>query len=494
MASEIKVFDETIDFTQIQERLYIGMDVGGTKIRTSLVSEAGQLFAHLKQQTPRDCEAEITIETMQSSIHELLEHLKIPLSRISAIGIAVPGVVEPETGNVVVTPNMNLTGIPLGKLLSTHFGMPVFLSNDGNLGTLGETWLGAARNAQSVVGIFVGTGVGSGIVINGRLWSGAGYAAGEIGHIVVETPARSWKARIDAILPPNVAAEMQQNLMEELPVCGCGNIGCLESLASRTAIEHAIQEAVKLGIPSKITEFTDPNVSIVKAGALAKALKAQDPLVTAIVHYTAEVLAYACLTVRHLIDPEVIIFGGGVMEACHRYILPIIEQIVSKDKLPAAPSNRRIVLSQLGDDAVVLGAVALARARTDHIENPIEAVTQNEEKSKLVWNPDSGTISAGDTAFDADFMMNSAAQPVVRTEKDGKIHRSELKALCGPTTCHLIVGARDVEKVKISQKGLDFLTIHGVYARICTLEEGVEVYNHATQPSIAIFLMGASDI
>lgn len=489
MTSEIKVFDDTIDFARIQERLYIGMDVGGTKIRTSLVSEAGQLFAHLKQQTPRDCEPEVTIEAIQSSIHELLENLKLPLSHISAIGIAIPGVVEPETGNVVVTPNMNLTGIPLGKLLSEHFGMPVFLSNDGNLGTLGEAWLGAARNAQSVVGIFVGTGVGSGIVVNGRLWTGAGYAAGEIGHIVVETPARSWKSRIDAILPPEVAEKMQQNLEETLPVCGCGNIGCLESLASRTAIEHAIQEAVKLGIPSKITEFAGKDVSIVKAGALAKALKAQDPLVTAIVHYTAEVLAYACLTVRHLIDPEVIIFGGGVMEACHRYILPVIEQIVEKDKLPAAPSNRRIVLSQLGDDAVVLGAVALARARTDHIENPIEAVTHKENQCKLTWNTDSETVSAGDMIFDSDFMINSFGVPVLRVEKDGKIHRSELKELCGANTCHLIIGARDVQNVKISQKALDFLTIHGIYARICTLEEGAEVYNHATQPSIALFLM-----
>lgn len=485
MATEIKTLEPRPNFVEIKERLYVGMDVGGTKIRTSLVSETGKIFAHLKEKTPRDCDAEVTIEAIQNSVHELLQTLELPLSRITAIGIAIPGVVEPESGDVVVTPNMNLTGIPLGRLLSQHFGIPVFLSNDGNLGTLGETWLGAARNAKSVVGIFVGTGVGSGIVINERLWTGAGHAAGEIGHIVVTTPARSWKSRLEAILPPGVESEK----LNDFPTCGCGNVGCLESFASRTAIEHAIQEAIRLGIPSRIAEFSGGDVSIVKAGTLAKALKAQDPLVTAVVHYTAEVLAYACLTVRHLIDPEVIIFGGGVMEACHRYVLPIIEQIVGTDKLPAAPSNRRIVLSQLGDDAVVLGAVALARARMNHIENPIEAVQLDGETFSLKWDENSGTMNVGEKVFDSDFCVNSRGAALLRPESDAKIHRSELKQLFDGTVTQLIIGARDVQNVKITQKALDFLTLKGIYARICSLEESAEVLNQAEQPSIGIFLM-----
>ena len=499
MSSEIKAVESGSVLAALEERLYVGMDVGGTKIRTSLVSESGRIFAHMKRMTPRDCESKVTVEAIRSSIHDLLKHFGLPLSRITAIGIAIPGVVEPERGRIVVTPNMNLTGVPLGTMLSEHFGIPVFLANDGNLGTLGESWLGAARSAQSTVGIFVGTGVGSGIVTNDHLWTGAGHAAGEIGHIVVSTPVRTWKARLGALLPPGISLE-GLNEPEALPICGCGNRGCLESFASRTAIEHAIQEAIAAGIPSKITEFTNGDISIIKAGALAKALKAQDPLVTAVVHYTAEVLAYACLTVRHLIDPEVILLGGGVMEACHRYILPVIEQIVATDKLPAAPSRRRIVLSQLGDDAVVLGAVALARAKTNHIENPMEAVHEiSVEPEELRWDEEAQAVCVGTCPLYSDFCVNMHGIVQERRENGKKVRRSELKvlfheALTGEVNGdweQLILGARDVLNVKLTQKALDFLRLHGIAVQIYPLKEAVEVlhrmWEEGRAPS-AIFL------
>jgi len=486
--SEIKALDPEPDFTKIDSRLYLGMDVGGTKIRTALVGEDGTIYAFLKEQTPRDCEPEVTVQAIETSIHALLEHFALPLSRITATGIAIPGVVEPQSGDVVVTPNMNLTGIPLGKRLSTHFGIPVFLGNDGNLGTLGETWLGAAHNSQNVVGIFVGTGVGSGIVANGKLWTGAGHGAGEIGHIVVQTPARGWKARLGAILPADVKAEELPNF----PVCGCGNVGCLETFASRTAMEHAIQEALKLGVPSCIPELCGGDVSLIKAGTLAKALRANDPLVTAVVHYTAEVLAYACLTVRHLIDPEVIVLGGGVMEACHRYFMPVIEKIVDADRLPAAPSRRRIVLSQLGDDAVVLGAVALARAGVNHCENPVEAVKKESNAPKLVWDEVSEVMNVGSQEFDVDFFINVHGATVLRTETDGKIHRSELKPFVDEKVSQLIIGvkgAEEAQNLKVTQKAIDFLTLKGIFVRVCPMEEAAEVINCATQPTVGVFLM-----
>jgi len=499
MSSEIKAVESESVLAALEERLYVGMDVGGTKIRTSLVSESGRIFAHMKRMTPRDCESKVTVEAIRSSIHDLLKHFGLPLSRITAIGIAIPGVVEPESGRIVVTPNMNLTGVPLGTMLSEHFGIPVFLANDGNLGTLGESWLGAARGAQSAVGIFVGTGVGSGIVTNDHLWTGAGQAAGEIGHIVVSTPVRNWKARIGALLSPDVSLDGLKE-PEELPVCGCGNRGCLESFASRTAIEHAIQEAVAAGIPSRITEFTNGDISIIKAGALAKALKAQDPLVTAVVNYTAEVLAYACLTVRHLIDPEVILLGGGVMEACHRYFMPVIEQIVATDKLPAAPSRRRIVLSKLGDDAVVLGAVALARAKTNHIENPMDAVYDiSVEPEELRWDEEAQAVCIGSCTLYLDLCVNMHGIVLERSEKGRKVRRSELKglfheALTGDVKGdweQLILGARDVMNVKLTQKALDFLRLHGIAVQIYPLKEAVEVlhrlWEEGKAPS-AIFL------
>lgn len=486
--SEIKVIAPVPDFKNIDSRLYLGMDVGGTKIRTALVGEDGTIYAFLKEKTPRDCDAEVTIRAIETSIHALLDHFSLPQDRITAIGIAIPGVVEPRSGDVVVTPNMNLTGIPLGKRLSDDFGIPVFLGNDGNLGTLGETWLGAARSSRNSVGIFVGTGVGSGIVIDGKLWTGAGHGAGEIGHIVVQTPAMGWKARLGTTFPEIVAAEK----VPDFPVCGCGNVGCLETFASRTAMEHEIQDALKLGVPSCITDLCEGDVSLIKAGTIAKALKANDPLVTVIVHYTAEVLAYACLTVRHLIDPEVIVLGGGVMEACHRYFMPIIEKIMEADRLPAAPSKRRIVLSQLGDDAVVLGAVALARSGMNYGENLVETVKLTSSRPKFEWNETLGVMSVGSKVFDSDFFVDVHGETFLRTETDGKIHRSELKSFMDENISQFIIGVKGEEeahKLNVTEKAIDFLTLKGIFVRVCPMEEAAEVMNCAAEPTVGVFLI-----
>ena len=486
--SDIKAIDPMPDFTKIDSRLYLGMDVGGTKIRTALVGEDGTIYAFLKEQTPRDCDSEVTIQAIETSIHALLDHFSLPQSRITAIGIAIPGVVEPQSGDVVVTPNMNLTGIPLGKRLRDDFGIPVFLGNDGNLGTLGETWLGAARNSRNSVGIFVGTGVGSGIVIDGKLWTGAGHGAGEIGHIVVQTPARNWKARLGALLPKGEAAEE----LPEFPVCGCGNVGCLETFASRTAIEHEIQKALELGVSSCIKDLCGGDVSLIKAGNLAKALDAGDKLVREIMEYTAEVLAYACLTVRHLIDPDVIVLGGGVMEACHRDIMPIIHKIANADQLPAAPSQRRIVLSKLGDDAVVLGAVALARSGMNCGENPVETVKRDPAKPILVWNETQGVMNVGQEVFDSVFFVNERGKTFLPTETDGKIHRSELKSFVDGNVSQLIVGVKSAEEarqLKLTTKAIDFLIQKEIFMRFCLMEEAAQAINSATQPAVGIFLI-----
>ncbi|MCR5162508.1 MAG: ROK family protein [Thermoguttaceae bacterium] len=486
--SDIKVIDPMPDFTKIDSRLYLGMDVGGTKIRTALVGEDGTIYAFLKEKTPRDCDAEVTIQAIEKSIHALLDRFSLPQSRITAIGIAIPGVVEPQSGDVVVTPNMNLTGIPLGKRLRDDFGIPVFLGNDGNLGTLGETWLGAAHNSQNAVGIFVGTGVGSGIVTNGKLWTGAGHGAGEIGHIVVQTPARNWKARLGALLPEGVKAEE----LPEFPVCGCGNVGCLETFASRTAMEHEIQEALKLGVPSCIPELCGGDVSLIKAGTIAKALKANDPLVTVIVNYTAEVLAYACLTVRHLIDPDVIVLGGGVMEACHVYFMPIIEKIMEADQLPAAQSQRKIVLSELGDDAVVIGAVALARSGMNHGETPVKIAKEKKAGPKFAWDEVQGVMYVGSQEFDSDFFINTKGVTTLRTETDGKIHRSELKSFVDGDVSQIIIGvkgAKEAQELNVTQKAIDFLTQKGIFVRVCPMDEAAAVMNCTMQPTVGVFLI-----
>ncbi len=192
----------------------------------------------------------------------------------------------------------------------------------------------APRKASSALGIWIGTGIGAGFVRKGRLWRGARESAGEIGHIVMQIGG---------------------------PTCGCGNRGCLEALASRSAIERDIREALASGRTSILAELGGGDLSVIRSGAIRRALEAEDPLVSEVVRHASEVIGHACLTVRHLIDPEVIVLGGGVIEACSDFMMPIVENIVGSDRLPGARDGGQVFLSALGDDAVVLGAVALAR-------------------------------------------------------------------------------------------------------------------------------------
>ena len=317
-----------------QQCLYLGVDVGGTKVQASLVRESGEIISRERCPTPRKRGPERVVAAIEKAMDDIVQKSGISPDDLTAIGIAVPGVVDPDRGIVVVAPNMPLTGVALGSLLEARFKAPITLGNDGNFGALGETWLGSARKARSAMYICVGTGIGSGLVLRGKLWRGDRESAGEIGHMIMQVDG---------------------------PKCGCGNHGCFEALAGRTAIERDLREAVAAGRPSVLVELVGGDLSVIRSGMIRKALDVEDELVTGIMRHAAEVLGYACVNVRHLIDPAVIVLGGGVVEACSDFIMPIVDNIVGRDPLPGAREGGRVLLSALGDDAVVLGAVAAAR-------------------------------------------------------------------------------------------------------------------------------------
>jgi glucokinase len=314
-------------------KLFMGIDVGGTKILAALTKRSGQIVGRKRRKTPRDATTDEVFAAIAGVIADLLETQKVRKGQLQGIGLAVPGVVDDAKGKVLVAPNVNLAGLKLAGPLEKQFSTKVALGNDVDLGTLGETWLGAGKQADPVVGIFPGTGIGGGIVIGGKLHRGHWGAAAEIGHMVMQIGG---------------------------PQCGCGNYGCLEALASRTAIERDIRAAVDAGAKTALTDILDNDLSQIRSGALKKALAREDPLVTSVLRRVGEVLGHACVNVRHLLDPEVIVLGGGVMEACGKFLLPIITKIVEWDPLNSRHDSN-VVLSELGDDAVVLGAVALAQ-------------------------------------------------------------------------------------------------------------------------------------
>jgi len=448
-----------------QLRTYLGVDVGGTKIQAAAVQESGAVLGREKHPTPRDDGPEETLAVIEKAIETVVRELELGMEDVTAVGIAIPGVVDPDTGRIAVTPNMNLTGVDIRAHLERRLQLPIAVGNDCNLGTLGETWLGSARNASSAVGILVGTGIGCGIVLDGKLWRGAREAAAEIGHIVMEIGG---------------------------PKCGCGNLGCFEALASRTAIERNLREAVQQGRQTMLTELLEKDLGMIRSNALRKALEADDALVTEVMRHASEVLGHACLTVRHLIDPEVIVLGGGVVEAMSDFILPIVQNIVGSDQLPGAREGGHVLLSALGDDAVVLGAVALA---CEHVgRSPFNKKFAARPTYPRIARASFGEVTVGNKTYAKDIVITVDGNVKVRKKsKVKKLYGSshtvgpeELKKVCrgGPEV--LFVGAGHSGQVHLTEDAVSFLDQRSIECQTCNTPEVIDAYNNSPKRKAAL--------
>ena len=439
-----------------RKRLYLGVDIGGTKVQASLVEESGGILGRERCATPRDGSPDEVLDAIQRAMIDVAEKGGVAIDDLTAIGIAVPGVVDPDTARVIVTPNMNLSGVEIGADLESRFGVPIAVGNDCNLGALGEKWLGSAREAESVMSILVGTGIGGGFVQKGKLWRGARESASEIGHIVMQ---------IDG------------------PMCGCGNRGCLEALASRSAIERDIREAVAAGKPTVLTGLLDGDLSVIRSGMLRRAIAAGDETVTEIVRRATEVIGHACLTVRHLLDPEVIVLGGGVVEGNSQFMLPIVENIVASDQLPGAREGGRVLLSALGDDAVVLGAVALARQSVDR--SPFKKRFCVKPKYPEVGWVGFGEVTVGKKAYARDVFITVGGKVKKRDKTLAKqlygtshtIGPDELKSVCKGGPAVLFVGAGAEGRVELNEEARQFLAQRSISHEVLPTPEAIEAYN-----------------
>lgn len=448
-----------------RDRLYLGVDVGGTKIQASVVEETGAVVGYRRSATPREGGPEQVLAAIERVAEEVVQGEGLQFGDLTALGIAVPGVVDPDEARVVVTPNMSLTGVAIGPHLEGRYKLPVAVGNDCNLGTLGEKWLGSARKAQSAMGIFVGTGIGGGFVQRGRLWRGARESASEIGHIVMQ---------IDG------------------PECGCGNFGCLEALASRSAIERDLRDAIAAGRSSVLPDVLEGDLSVVRSGALRKALDAEDALVTEVMRRASEVLGYACLTVRHLLDPEVIVLGGGVVEACSDFILPIVENIVGSDQLPGARESGHVLLSALGDDAVVLGAVALAARHVGR--NPFKKRYAVQPTYPEVRCSGPGEVTVGAKVYARDVYIPVSGKVKKRKkslarQEYGTAHHlgpKELEKVCKGGPAILFVGTGQLGRVELTEEAQRYLQQRAIECRALPTPEAVEAYNDSKQRKAAL--------
>lgn len=308
----------------------LGIDLGGTKTRIGIVSQVKGLLRAETKPTPAARGPEGVLEQIRDSAQALLATEEILQEDVMGAGLGAPGPLDRRAGIVSIMPNLpGWEGFPLRDRLTEALRLPAVVVNDADAAALGEFRYGAGRGAQDMVYLALGTGVGGGIIAKGQLYSGVSGAAAEVGHIVLDP---------------------------EGPLCGCGHRGCLEAYCSGSGLERLAEQRLQAGASSTLRELAGEPLSTYH---LEKAARAGDALARELFEQGSRRLAQGIVTIVHLLNPELLVFGGGLLALSDLLIEPAIAQAEQR-MLQQHRQGLRFVYGQLGDDAGVLGAAALA--------------------------------------------------------------------------------------------------------------------------------------
>lgn len=314
--------------------VFVGVDLGGTKILAGVFDAKLNLLGTYKMSTKASRGPEGVIERIVRCVEDVIDECDLKKEQIKAVAVGAPGSVDSAKGTVLFAPNLEWKDVPLAVELAEVMKKPVFLENDCTVSMLGVQEVELKNEPANVVGIFVGTGVGGGLVIRGEIYRGATGCAGEIGHMVIDING---------------------------PKCGCGNRGCLEALASRNALFQRIRAAVKDGEETLLVEMLGKDLADMRSGDLRKVIRRGDKLVSRVVEEAAGYLGVAVSNIANLLGPQVIVLGGGVIEALQDEMMPRIIREAKEHAMPGALKDVRIVASSLGDHAGITGAAVIAR-------------------------------------------------------------------------------------------------------------------------------------
>lgn len=314
----------------------VGVDLGGTKILVGVVDPNHAILGRSKRSTPAEAGGPAILEGIVAAIDEALAAASVRREDVLAIGVGSPGPIDPERGVIVFSANMNVKDWALASDLEAAIGRPTLLRNDVRAGGFGEFRLGAGRGYRHVLVAFVGTGIGGCVVVDGKIVEGSTGNAGEVGHFVVKAKG---------------------------PMCGCGRRGCLEALASRSAIARRVAKATKRGEETILAAKVDKKSGKLKSGDLAAAVLAADPVAVREIHRAAHYLGLGLGGVVNLLGPEIVIVGGGVVEALGAPYLDQIRASAREQILVDPHGTIKIEAAALGDDAGILGAALMARER-----------------------------------------------------------------------------------------------------------------------------------
>lgn len=309
---------------------YIGLDIGGTKILGVLYDKDGKEIKKEKKKT----KADEGLDKVKDQIFKVIDKLIEEDVELLGIGAGSPGIIKDE-GTVVFSPNIPFRDFNLKEIIEEKYDTKFVLGNDVNVAMFGEWKESGKKEAKNIIGIFVGTGVGGAIIIDGNLYTGRG-GAGEIGHMVVNP---------------------------EGAFCGCHGKGCLEAYSSKTGIQKEIKEQIAKGRKTDLKEYMEEDGAVIKSSSLEKAYDDEDELCVEVMERACYYLGIATGSLINIFNPDLIIFGGGIMESMGNKLLPLIEKEARRHTMPGLLDSVDFELSKLSDDAGVIGAYHLIKSK-----------------------------------------------------------------------------------------------------------------------------------
>ncbi|HUR96035.1 MAG TPA: ROK family protein [Gemmatimonadales bacterium] len=312
-------------------RFVLGIDIGGTNLVVGSVAEDGaRLVASASEPTRAEAGATDVVDRLVGLAERAIASTRreVPDADILGVGVGAPGPLDTKRGIVLLTPNLGWVNLPLRQIIHDRLGLPAALDNDANCAVLGEWWVGAARGARHAIGITIGTGIGGGIILDGRLYHGASDVAGEIGHTTIDTEGRR---------------------------CKCGNYGCLEAYASGPNIALRAVEEIEAGAVSRLRELVGGDLSKVTAQTVYQAAADGDDLALEVVNDTAKFLGVGIGNLLNVFNPEVVVVCGGVTLAGDHLFVPLRREAARRAFKPAVAACR-IVPGELAGTAGVYGA------------------------------------------------------------------------------------------------------------------------------------------
>jgi glucokinase len=309
---------------------YAGIDIGGTNIKFGLVDVSGNIIYKEQRPTMASKGAEPLMHLVTNIAEGLLYHAAEEDVEVQWLGVGTPGAVDAKTGTVIgLSPNIvGWQGTPIGKGLRDRLNLPVWVDNDANCTALAEARFGAGVGYKSIICVTIGTGVGGGIVLDGKLWRGANHAAGEIGHVSINF---------------------------EGPLCRCGARGCVEAYCSSEAIIARTKGYLSIGMTTAFEEVLEGDLDNLKIKKLFAAVKMGDEVALRVIDETAELLATGLAGVVNLINPEIVLIGGGVADGGGG-LVEAVSAAVRKRAFEVATERLRIARATLGNNAGFIGA------------------------------------------------------------------------------------------------------------------------------------------